>query len=1128
MSLDPRERQQQRFDARHFASLLDQVTRDVRDLQRTPQLAHSAIMNGALTAYVNSTQTMIIGVQYDGTNAAVPVSSPKPPTPAAPTAVPRPGGIAVGWTGLFADALGVVQTSIVAPMDFARVDVVVSSDNVPDWLATLPSHAFTSPRGGEIFISLPADNYRVVLIARGQAGNASNPSVATDVTALPVVEPSDGEEPQGQPQISVIGGLGAISIRVTTPVVNNDPVTYEYHVSPVPFSAVPADAATIAHQGPETAVTVRRYPNGDPIGPDNIGEAPAPVYVRVIAKDDDGWGPQSAQSFATPVLVTSADIAANQGWFGYLQAVDFRSGSITGDVGLFGRLATLGAGENVGQGWEAGALGARWFNAQGKVVVSIPYNLSDDNPATFTGKGVFSQLEATSGMTMRGVSQVAQGAEVRLANQQGPPSIAPTVGMDLEAVTLDLPAAYAALTGGVAAVRMLGIQYDTTGAEWWVAALFDQYLRILRFNPTTGAYKGQQVAIDLYPSGTWTYARSWAYTTGASPRHVVSTPNWLYFFTAAGAAADANLQAFPPGTAPSGYFGLGNDGADMLLTDFDATGILRTRLFVPGQAEGSNSAPPTSSLNGWTFNNSGQGTAAAAAVGGALTMRNPANTAAVFLTSPMSTGVGGAIQEGGVYTVSCTIDTAGTADNNVTQRLQIDWFDASNNLLASDIRSVTSKASQVVTFEAPAPYLANKFQIIFTHKPSNLNGQNGTSSFYNLRMVKTSGWNVTNLWRSASAAWSANERNNNYGNARVTGVARRTDADMGNVERIVVGPSSANPDASIVPYRTANGNTDGHGWKGPQSVSAEGFAFAAGNYYAYAGGRVYKFGTVTWADTITTSMWWAGYTWRDTNASGGTHETGLSPMTSFAMRKRHRVTITTGPVPGGLGVDAVNAIGFYVGRAAIVSPIYTASPNDPIWTVTTRDSGGNPIAHGLTVGDRLATPESTTSFAVLSTPTTSTFTTPYVYPAPFGGYPLVRANVPARTSMAYQSDLPAPSTLTAAGVLTNPNPTAATSTNTITGLAYGPDPAGTYAFPNTSPGKVISTAKRNTISNCPCSGSTATATAVGTTSCPRVRSSCSAARSSQPTGRSATARPCQQPSTRTSTSGSADRPHRGA
>lgn len=178
-----------------------ELARKVKRLERavyratTPQLAASAIEDGAVEAYEGDSLTMVVGQQYDGTSAAAVVNGPPPPKPSDPEVTPAAGGLIISWDGLWAEG-----TTTVAPMDFARVDVVVGSDPI----ATPPKASIQSPRGGEVFIVLPEQSHDVYLVARSLPGKASEPSGPVAATPLPVATGAGGvatfhtdEEPLG-------------------------------------------------------------------------------------------------------------------------------------------------------------------------------------------------------------------------------------------------------------------------------------------------------------------------------------------------------------------------------------------------------------------------------------------------------------------------------------------------------------------------------------------------------------------------------------------------------------------------------------------------------------------------------------------------------------------------------------------------------------------------------------------------------------------------------------------------------------------------------------------------------------------------------------------------------------------
>lgn len=142
-------------------------------------------------------------------------------------------------------------------------------------------------------------------------------------------------------------------------------------------------------------------------------------------------------------------------------------------------------------------------------------------------------------------------------------------------------------------------------------------------------------------------------------------------------------------------------------------------------------------------------------------------------------------------------------------------------------------------------------------------------------------------------------------------------------------------------------------WQVPTAGIA-GFAWTGtrfhGAKYAAGNSRIYKHTTLTW--TTESSTWWIGATWRDTDATGGTHETDLSPKQSFTMTKRAQLLMTSATIPDHGGTDDPNAVSFYLGRGA-TAPTRTAMwrqslPGDGVTTLTQGDSvtftGTNPPA----------------------------------------------------------------------------------------------------------------------------------------------------------------------------------------
>lgn len=154
-----------------------------RQLLRTkqPSLGNSSIDGGALQANDDDgVLTMIMGAQFDGTNASTVVVGPPPPVPLLPLVTEQGGALRVYWDGTFVDGA-------VAPMDFARV--LVYAEPSSTYIAPAPLDQtiivgqFASATGGEITAALnPGVEYVVYLVTwtlAGKYGSASDAAIAT-------------------------------------------------------------------------------------------------------------------------------------------------------------------------------------------------------------------------------------------------------------------------------------------------------------------------------------------------------------------------------------------------------------------------------------------------------------------------------------------------------------------------------------------------------------------------------------------------------------------------------------------------------------------------------------------------------------------------------------------------------------------------------------------------------------------------------------------------------------------------------------------------------------------------------------------------------------------------------------
>lgn len=291
---------------------------------KTPSLAQSSIEDGALTAVVDDNQTMVIGRQFDDTNAAVAITGPTPPIPSAPGVFSSPGAIRVYWDGTFANAL-------VAPMDFSRVTVHVLplaeyDDSTFD--PTNQSYIYGSiehATGGEISPILEPGEYAVVLVSWSIAGKFSEESQVGIGTSEEFVvdDGPDGNAPATPPTVVWAGGIGSVFYR-WNPVPNADPTEYALYVR-AGEPPTTADDTYLVAAGNIQQATVRQALGPDPDdleGPEIVSAVTPGVdyYGIVVAYDEDGQGPDSLPAIAQSVLINSPDIATDAIATRHLQA----------------------------------------------------------------------------------------------------------------------------------------------------------------------------------------------------------------------------------------------------------------------------------------------------------------------------------------------------------------------------------------------------------------------------------------------------------------------------------------------------------------------------------------------------------------------------------------------------------------------------------------------------------------------------------------------------------------------------------------------------------------------------------------------------------------------------------------
>lgn len=164
--------------------------------------------------------------------------------------------------------------------------------------------------GTTYYVKLVAKDLDGAAPASAQASGQILKVVSTDTDLADVGQAlaagqhvSDGSPPASSPAPTVRSAISALIVS-WTPVTNNDPVTYEVHVSAT--SGFTPSSTTKVMEVAGTLVWVRRLADGTPL------QYGTTYYVKLVAKDLDGAAAPSVEASGQVSQITSPDIAANQ------------------------------------------------------------------------------------------------------------------------------------------------------------------------------------------------------------------------------------------------------------------------------------------------------------------------------------------------------------------------------------------------------------------------------------------------------------------------------------------------------------------------------------------------------------------------------------------------------------------------------------------------------------------------------------------------------------------------------------------------------------------------------------------------------------------------------------------------
>jgi len=313
----------------------------------------------------------------------------------------------------------------------------------------------------------------------------------TDAATIAVT--SDGVTPTTAPSDIAARTTGNAIIVTWTGVSNADPVTYEVHAIPDAertsrggASWVP-DAASKVGEIQGLIYTVRAWPIGiTGAAGHTYPDYDEPVYIRVVARDEDGV------DYGTAV---SAEVVSS---FLQVNHDDIFAGSISADLmvadeAFFDMVSAallagneLIIGDRSSQHIRATASGMQLIESDGTVKVDLP--TGSDDPAIFRGVLIADQLSVLESATIQGVlNKLDAGAVLTVNSTQGDPSISPELSDTME-TGQTLSGSPISTHGGS------GYFYDSTNDTIWrkTSKASNGQVYVQEFDYATGAYIRQR------------------------------------------------------------------------------------------------------------------------------------------------------------------------------------------------------------------------------------------------------------------------------------------------------------------------------------------------------------------------------------------------------------------------------------------------------------------------------------------------------------------------------------------------------------------------------------------------------------------------------------------------------------
>lgn len=768
-----------------------------------------------------------------------------------------------------------------------------------------------------VILNLKEDGDFVVTQVIGKQG-----SLLSTYLDKHILEITDETPPSSSPAAEVVGGVGSLFVK-WDPISNNDLVTYRVYVSTA-INFVPAVANLVA-MTTGSSMNVSKLPDGT-----------APVagviyYVKIIAMDEDGDGPEGLQGSSQTKLITGPDISVAYVYAGAIQATQITGGTITSDLLMSGSIKTALSGARL----ELSATGLNIFGPSGILVASLGTNAISE----FNGKVFATSINIIGGLTLNGTDNVfSKGSIVTLSSKQPNPTAPATITFSYTTSLADGNNAYNLSDGW----KAFPPQWDGTRIviAWYRPEGAGYRIEFNEVNQSTGAF--------VSTLKTVAQTRDFAISDGPSvligalkvgSKYIVLTQPFTtqgnYYLTDVDTASTRFVQMSNFTDSPPNF---STDGTYVYVSEINqGGGAVRRQQYSINNALGSSIGPSMknfeSGVGTWYNYYPGSGTSfvqsATYAHGGSFSMKVDCPNggqfgigSGKFPVTPSTysefegwvRGVFDKIQvlvifydAGGVVTGSGVYNISGSGASGAWKRFAFQNFASASSTQAEIIITADkNSASFEYYFDDVNAYASPQIQQVGSIVSFG-------SGFADNDVVKAA------LWGGGSY---------DLGAARNLAVVKSAATGLSTVQVFDGGTNALIPLESW-PLNTPT-DVGGMIWNATASAFQSFDSSLTGRVKThYEGGNKWT--------TAADGTWWVKYNWKDTNATGGTHNTLAGPAVSFSMAKRSKLNVSCGTIPSG-GTDDPDAVAVWLGKGAALPantamylqgvPPYSPIPNE--------------------------------------------------------------------------------------------------------------------------------------------------------------------------------------------------------